>query len=438
MTVGHSHVQSEAATIEPANAGAFSGHSTPFTSKRADRRLIALLILPGVAMYGTFQGLQQIMIPAQMEAMDPVNKVANLGLLTTLSAIAAVISLPMGGAVSDRTHSRWGRRTPWLALMALASAVLMILMSHAVSLPAFACIYIALWFTANFYQGALTAVLPDRIPPENRGIASAMVGLSVPIGIVFGVNIAARADTTTSYAIIAAALVALTAVFLLFAPEGPYRRQAASPAVKKMHLSHRIANFFGSFRSRDFTFAFLSRALLFIAYFSVSGFLFYFVQDRVGLATLPERSVKVAISILSTVNMIAWIGAIFISGWLADRLQRHKLIVGISAVGRGLSLIVPIISPDWHGMLLYSILNGMFFGTYMAIDMALMSFVLPEEEAAGRDMGLLAVATAAPQLVSPAISGGLFLTFGYSALYMFGAIMAVAAGVSAFFIRGVR
>lgn len=438
MTVGHSQVRNEGAVIEPANAGPRPDHPARATSKSADRRLIGLLILPGVAMYATFQGLQQILIPAQMEAMDPANKVANLGLLTTLSAISAVISLPMGGAVSDRTRSRWGRRTPWLASMALASALLMILMSQAVSLVTFALIYIALWFTANFYQGALTAVLPDRIPPEKRGIASAMVGLSVPLGIVLGVNIAARADATASYAIIAAALVALTATFLICAPEGPYWSEKVVPAVKKLGLSRHIANFFASFRSPDFTFAFLSRALLFIAYFSVSGFLFYFVQDRVGIATLPQRSVKVAISILSTVNMISWIGAIFLSGWLADRLQRHKLIVGISAIGMGLSLMVPIISPDWYGMLLYSILNGIFFGTYMAIDMALMSFVLPEEEAAGRDMGLLAVATAAPQLVSPAISGTLILTFGYNALYLFGAVMALAAGVSAFFIRGIR
>ena len=53
-------------------------------------------------------------------------------------------------------------------------------------------------------------------------------------------------------------------------------------------------------------------------------------------------------------------------------------------------------------------------------------------------MGILAVATAAPQLVSPAIAGGLILAFGYGALYLFGAVTALAAGISAFFIRGVR
>ena len=404
-------------------------------------RLVTLLILPTAGMYATFQGLQQILIPAQMEALDPVNKIANLGLLTTLSAISAVIALPAGGAVSDRTRGRWGRRTPWLVATSLVSAILMIIMGRAEALLPFALVYMLLWFVMNFYQGALTAVLPDRVPPERRGIASAMIGFSVPLGIMFGVNIAARMASFTSYAVIAAMLLVLTAAFVFLAPEPPYRERSAYsklPSAPKSSVGTRVHAFFGSFGSRDFTFAFLSRALLFVAYFSASGYLFYFMQDGVGAAKLPGGDVKLAVSKLSTVNMIAWIVAILISGWLADRWKRHKMFVGISAVGLSLTFFIPILVPTWHGMLIYSTLNGLFFGTYMAIDLALMSFVLPQEENAGRDMGLLAVATAAPQLVSPTIAGGLILLSGYDALYFFAVVTAMFAGVCAFFIRGVR
>lgn len=114
------------------------------------------------------------------------------------------------------------------------------------------------------------------------------------------------------------------------------------------------------------------------------------------------------------------------------------MFVGISALGLGLTFFIPILMPTWHGMLIYSALNGIFFGTYMAIDLALMSFVLPQEENAGRDMGLLAVATAAPQLVSPAVAGSLILLSGYDALYLFAVVTAMLAGICAFFIRGVR
>ena len=403
-------------------------------------RLVTLLILPTAAMYATFQGLQQILIPAQMETLDPVNKIANLGLLTTLSAISAVIALPVGGAVSDRTRGRWGRRAPWLVAASLLSALLMVMMGRTGLLLPFACLYMLLWFVMNFYQGALTAVLPDRVPVERRGVASAMVGLSVPFGIMFGVNIAARTASFTSYIVIAATLLALTAAFVFLAPEPPYHERSAysiSP-VRKPSLATRARAFFASFGSRDFTFAFLSRALLFVAYFSASGYLFYFMQDGVGAARLPGGDVKLAVSKLSTVNMMAWIVATLISGWLADRWKRHKMFVGISAVGLGLTFFIPILMPTWHGMLIYSALNGIFFGTYMAIDLALMSFVLPQEENAGRDMGLLAVATAAPQLISPAVAGSLILLSGYDALYIFAVITAMLAGICAFFIRGVR
>lgn len=404
-------------------------------------RLMTLLMLPSIAMYAVFQGAQQILIPAQMDALDPANKVTNLGLLTTLSAISAVLALPLGGAVSDRTAGRWGRRAPWLVIMAALSAGLMVLMGQTSALVPFALVYTVLWFTMNFYQGALTAVLPDRVPIEHRGVASALIGLSVPVGILLGVNLAARTDSSTSYAAFALILIVCTAGFVLFAREPAYARPAHAGLISgapRIRLKQRFLRFFASFTSRDFTLAFLSRALLFVAYFSVSGYIFYFLQDTIGERNLPQGSAKIAVSILSTVNMLAWILTILVAGWLADRWSRHKLFVGISAVGLGVSMLVPILVPTWYGIIAYSVLNGVFFGTYMAIDLALMSFVLPEKEAAGRDMGILAVATAAPQLVSPAIAGSLILLAGYDALFLFGAVVALGAGVCAFFIRGVR
>lgn len=142
--------------VHPANATGLAGAGKPV----GIARLVTMLILPTAAMYATFQGLQQILIPAQMEALDPVNKISNLGLLTTLSEISAVGALPVGGAVSDRTRGRWGRRAPWLVATSIVSALLMVIMGRADALLPFALLYMLLWFAMNFYQGALTAVLP--------------------------------------------------------------------------------------------------------------------------------------------------------------------------------------------------------------------------------------------------------------------------------------
>ena len=112
----------------------------------------------------------------------------NLALLATSSTVTAFMGLFIGGAWSDRTYSRWERRAPWLILSAAAAAILLAILGTRTSLPGVAACYLLLWFAANIYLGALTPVIVDRVPPNRLGLASAVVGLGVPIGILIGIN----------------------------------------------------------------------------------------------------------------------------------------------------------------------------------------------------------------------------------------------------------
>jgi MFS family permease len=105
----------------------------------------------------------------------------------------------------------------------------------------------------------------------------------------------------------------------------------------------------------------------------------------------------------------------------------------------GLSMLVPILSPTWTGMVIYSILSGAFVGIYFAVDLAVMSLVLPDKANEGRDFGILAVATGLPQILSSVIAGAL-ITFlgGYTALYIFGALCAIVSGIVIMRVRSVR
>lgn len=407
-------------------------------------RLLVFLLPAMTAMYGLYQGIQQILLPAQVEQLDPASKVGNLALLTTLAAIASMIALPIGGAVSDRTRSRWGRRAPWLVVMSAASAALMMYMGTGPNLLMLGVAYTALWFVANFYSGAISAMLPDRVPVARRGIASAMIGLGTPLGILLAVNLVSRIDRFWGYAIIGLALVGATVLLTVGAREpssagqnlrghdtGVRNGRVATPASVK--------SFFSAFASRDFTLAFISRAALFLSYFTISGYLYYTVQDYVGAENLPDGNVAIAVSTLASLSVITWLVVATAAGWLADRLDRRKLFVGVSAVGMGLSMLAPIISPTWTGMVVYSVLSGAFVGIYFAVDLAVMSLVLPDKANEGRDFGILAVATGLPQILSSVIAGAL-ITFlgGYTALYVFGALCAVVSGLVALRIRSVR
>jgi MFS family permease len=102
-------------------------------------------------------------------------------------------------------------------------------------------------------------------------------------------------------------------------------------------------------------------------------------------------------------------------------------------------MLVPILSPTWAGMVIYSALSGGFVGIYFAVDLAVMSLVLPDKANEGRDFGILAVATGLPQILSSVIAGVLITWLGgYIALYLFGAACAVAGGLVIMRVRSVR
>ena len=150
---------------------------------RRVRRLAILLFLAYASLITIFQGIQNILLPPVVERLAPDAKVGTLALLATLASVTTVVALFVGGAISDRTRSRWGRRTPSLVLSCLASVALLPLMGLASSVVQLLILMPLLWFTLNYYQSVLLAALPDRIPKHELGFASAAIGLGAPVGI---------------------------------------------------------------------------------------------------------------------------------------------------------------------------------------------------------------------------------------------------------------
>jgi MFS family permease len=101
-------------------------------------------------------------------------------------------------------------------------------------------------------------------------------------------------------------------------------------------------------------------------------------------------------------------------------------------------MLVPVISPTWSGMMIFAGLGGIAMGAYSTIDLDLMSRVLPDKEAAGRDLALLVMAGAAAQFLAPLLGGALIRFLGYSELFVIAAGVTLLAGAVTFFIRGVR
>jgi MFS family permease len=92
------------------------------------------------------------------------------------------------------------------------------------------------------------------------------------------------------------------------------------------------------------------------------------------------------------------------------------------------------------GMILMSIINGVGFGLYMSVDAALMTEVLPSEGTdAGKDLGILNVATNIPQALSPSIALLIISSLGgYAMLFVFAIVFVILAAIATAPIKGVR
>lgn len=385
---------------------------------------------PNSSMLAVYMGVGAVLLPTQIARIDPADKVAILGIVGGVSAVFATACNPIAGALSDRT----GRRNPWILGGALTSLAGLAFLGSVGTVLLVGIGWCLVQATMNVYQAAVTAVVPDRIPPARRGTASALVGLGLPIGGTIGVMIASQTAGRLQLGyLVLGAVVAVAALLLTgFCRDVP--RHEPRPAVPRRA---RLVAFLSALANHDFRWAFIGRALMVLGYFSVVGYQLYILDDHIDLpAGLAPTE---AMAILTPVSMGAMALSTVLGGLLSDRWNRRKIFVGLSAALAGVVTTIPVISPTWTGMLLFSALNGLAFGCFMAVDTAVVTLVLPRAEDAARDMGVLNIANAGPQIIAPFVASVVVTALGgYTPLFLVGGALALLGALAILPIRGVR
>ncbi|QES52131.1 MFS transporter [Streptomyces venezuelae] len=380
-------------------------------------------------MYALYVGVAGVLLALQVEDIDPDRKVANFGLIAGVSAIFATVFNPVAGALSDRS----GRRNPWILGGGLAAVPAMFLLGLADTVLLITIAWCLGQAVMNVYQAAITSVVPDRVPVGARGKASAAVGLGLPFGSVLGALLgAAFSENHRTGYLLFGALVAGAAVLFTVCT-----REERLPARAALPVKAQLAAFASALRDHDFRWAFIGRALLVLGYFAVSGYQLYILQDHTVLPAGMEP--EEAVAVLMPLTSLAMVVSTVLGGWLSDRFDRRKLFVGASALLSALALLIPALSSSWTAILVFAVVNGLGFGCYMAVDTALVTMVLPKAEDAARDMGVLNIANAGPQIVAPFIASLIVsVSGGYTTLFILAAALSVAGALAVRPIRGVR
>lgn len=406
------------------------------TSPTATRRLLPSLAITSLALFATYSGLIAVLLPNQVQAIDPSRKIENLAIVTTVSFVFTLFAQPIVGAFSDRTRSRMGRRAPWMIIGAAVGAIFLAGFGSLSSILWITIFWVIIQVSLNALQGPLSAITPDRFPRNKRGMASAMVGIGTMAGGTIGVLVAGQlaSNVGVGYTVFGIAVLVLTLAFVLLNRDYSSKDAEHPPFSWKQFFS----GFFINPRTNpDFAWAFAARFLFILGYFVTFGYQLFILTDYIGMSIKEANS---AIGLLSIASLVTTVVSVALAGWLSDKLGRRKVFIYVASVLMIIGLAIPLIAPNITGMLVMSAVNGFGFGLYMACDTALMTEVLPGGGvAAAKDLGILNVATNIPQALSPAIAALLISALGgYPALFIFGMISVALAALVLIPIKSVR
>ncbi|WND39235.1 MFS transporter [Streptomyces sp. BB1-1-1] len=408
------------------------------------------LPMANVALYLVWMGVGGFLLPIQVAQITGTNDTTALSTASTIGAVLATIGNPVFGQLSDRTRSRFGRRAPWILFCALLGALALVMQAHAASIAMLGMSWGVVQFIMNGYQAALTAAMPDRVPARKYGTFSALVGLGVPLGTIvaalviggvpgtkFGLDgviggFGGRFAGENGYYLIAVIVVVAALVFVTVSPD----RDARALPRERFSAKAFLANFWVNPKDHpDFGWAFLSRLGVMLGYMIVLTYNMYLLAEHIKIAPqdlLPTQG------FLMIVNAVCTVIASLLVGPIADRVGRVKPFVLASGIAAALALVVPMVWPTEGGMLAYNIFGGLAFGVYMAVDMALITKVLPRTADAGKDMGVINIANAGPQILAPTIAGWIVAAGGYEALFPVAAAVSLIGALGVLPVRKVR
>ena len=379
-----------------------------------------LLSLANLVIWLSILPISQILLPTQIAALGAANKFTNLTIATVVGVLAAVITNPIAGALSDRTTSRLGRRRPWFLVGSMLSAVTLALMANATSFVALVIWWAIFHIAANAILAGLSAVVPDQVPLRQRATVSAFVSLSLPLGAVMGALLVTRVATSTqiSYYIFIGLLLMVMMLFILVLRDKPLPKEAAP----RFHLATFLAGFWvNPVKYPDFGWAWLTRFLVYLSYFTALGYLLYFLQDAVHYQKAAQGVTTFQIILTGTLLLSS-----VASGVLSDRLQRRKVFVVGASLVIALSFLILAFFQTWLAVELAGGVLGLGFGAYLGVDIALITQLLPSANARGKDLGVINIANAFPQIVGVSIAAFAVNTFhSYTLLFVLAAILAL-------------
>ncbi|MBQ6385135.1 MAG: MFS transporter [Lachnospiraceae bacterium] len=380
------------------------------------------------------------------------------GIIMAMDNILALFLLPLFGGISDRTRTKYGKRTPFILFGTIAAVILMFFLPNLDNLYfhtprastkiAFVAVLGLLLVAMGTYRSPAVALMPDVTPKPLRSRANAIINLMGAIGGILYLIIASilysekrtqglgHVNYMPLFLIVAGIMTAALLVVLLTVDEVKLNHEmqeyeALHPEENPVETDESGNEDLPREVKRSLLFLLLSIALWFIAYNAVETW-FTIYANRMWNMSLGSASVCLTVATGGAIVSYIPVGAI------AGKIGRKKTILGgvclmfaaftaaflytmmADAFSPILYVLFLMIGAGWAGINVNSL--------PMVVEMCKGSDI-------GRFTGLYYTFSMSAQIVTPVVAGWLMNHVNYKVLFPYGAVFMAAAFCSMQMVR---
>ncbi|MFC8435598.1 MFS transporter [Streptomyces sp. NPDC057253] len=402
------------------------------------RRFITLYVIAYLGVYVAVMTPLLVSLAMRLETIDPDGKTGSLGLVVGAGTLVGMVSGLAFGVLSDNTASRLGRRKPWMLAgmpVLLAGAAVT---GAGASVPVLLAGFVVGQIGLSALMTPLVAMLPDQVPEQQRGKVSGMLGFTAQIAGVAGFQLATPLRHSGLLLFLVPAVIACLALLpvVLFLPD---------PAVRRADRERQglVAMFrdltFNPRRHPDLGWTWGGRFLIQLSLMFLSTYQLYFLTDHLHYEL---SKVTGLLALTGGVGLLMTSAGAVVSGILSDRLRRRKRFIYLAATAFAVGFVVIAFASSFAQVFVGSQIILLGAGMFGAVDIALITDVIPNRETEGaKYMSVFAIAAALPQSVAPLLAPFILAVGGgdnYPLLFLSAAGVAVAGGLTVRPIRGVR
>lgn len=343
-----------------------------------------------------------------------------VGIIMVIDNIFGVVFQPLFGRLSDKTHTRFGKRTPYMMIGIPLCALLFILIPRLQTIGALMLDIIVFNFIMSTWRSPVVALMPDLVPSELRGEGNAVINIMGGIGVVLGTVSGTIIELLTGnkdelyvrnqvfvFGAIVMVICLLVVVFLVREPDNRITKEESLMRKAEYEATKRKKEGKTSFKSLHLTRGEIkSLIFMLIALFfnsnATDSIQTYFTTFATAELNMSENNASLIITLFAAATVLGAIPA----GKCGQKWGRKKtIILGWAVI---LVMFLAFYITKWIPLMYIAILAGGFFISFVTINTLPLVLEIGGPERVGTFTGYYYTATFSASIVGPVAVGVMF------------------------------